>query len=139
MFASGKSARSGEHEDEAGFGLIEIVVSMFMLALIAVALLPLLVQGIQASAKNATIAAATQLVNQQIEQARSSATTCVGLRTYGLATVPTVTDPRGVVLQPVRSVGTCPTTFPGTVAFTSSVKQGTKVLSTATTIILVTS
>lgn len=126
-------------ESEDGLGLIEIVVSMFLLALTALALLPLLIQGVQASAKNSTTASATQLVSQQVEQARQAATTCQSLRTFGLAAVASVTDPRGVVLQPVRTVGTCPASYPGTVTFTASVTSDGDTLATATTRILVTS
>ena len=40
--------RSADH----GYGLVEIVVAMFMMALLAIAFLPLLIQGIQTSHRN---------------------------------------------------------------------------------------
>ena len=61
--------------EQSGFGIIEIVISMFLLGLLATAFLPLLVQGLKQSAANATLATATQLANDQIELARS-ATKC---------------------------------------------------------------
>lgn len=88
----------------SGFGMIEIVVSMFLLALLSLAFLPLLVQGMTQSASNATLAAASQLVNNEIELARSR-TTCSSLT----ATSYSVLDPKGVTLNVVRSVGAaCP-------------------------------
>ena len=42
---------------ESGFGMIEIIVSMFLLALLAVAFLPLLINTLQLGPKNAAIAA----------------------------------------------------------------------------------
>lgn len=96
-------ARLGRDTDhEVGFSLIEIIISMFLLALLAMAFLPLLVQGLKQSASNATLATATQLVNGQIELSRSQ-TTCSTL----VATSATVVDPRGVSLLVARTVGTC--------------------------------
>ena len=68
--------------DEAGFGLVEIVVSMFILAIIAIAFLPLLIQGIKVAADNRTLATATQLIHDQIEQARAIGA-CNALAAFG--------------------------------------------------------
>lgn len=86
--------------DDRGFGLVEIVISMFLLTLLAAAFLPLLVQGLKQSAANATLATATQLANDQIELARS-ATKCSELT----ASTTTTVDPRNVPLLTVRTVG----------------------------------
>ncbi|MGH1525679.1 type IV pilus modification PilV family protein [Leifsonia sp. L25] len=64
----GLGARSAA--DEGGFGIAEVLVAMFLLAVIAVAIIPILVQGLRLSVQNATVATATQLANQQIEQVR---------------------------------------------------------------------
>ena len=93
-------------DDEDGFGLIEIVVSMLILALLAVAFLPLLVQGLKASSSNATLATATQLVNQKMESA-SAVSTCSGATALG--GVSSLTDPRGVTIQVTTTVASCPT------------------------------
>lgn len=58
--------------DERGFGVIEIVVSMFLLLIIAAAFLPLMIQGYKLSVLNATVATATQLANQQVERVRGA-------------------------------------------------------------------
>lgn len=91
--------------DEAGFGMIEVVVSMFMIMLLAVAFLPVLISGMKTTATNATVATATQLVNQSIESARSTTyTNCAGMNALtGTTTAP---DGRGGTLQITRTV-TC--------------------------------
>ncbi|SDK29254.1 hypothetical protein SAMN05216282_104204 [Cryobacterium psychrotolerans] len=93
---------------EAGFGLIEIVVSMFLLGLLSVAFLPLLVTSLQTSVRNSTIATATQLVNQQMEQARAAGDTCSLITAFGSASLAVVPpDARGVSYQPTRNVESC--------------------------------
>ncbi|MDH6238052.1 hypothetical protein [Cryobacterium sp. CG_9.6] len=130
---------------DAGFGLIEIVVSMFLLALLAVAFLPFLVQGITKSSVNSTLAAATQLVNREMEGARAQ-TTCSALT----ATTYSVPDARGVTLQVRRTVGpidtvgaSCPaslTSYPVTVPVGVTVARTDTgaVVSSAKTLIFVT-
>ena len=120
-------ARSSSHED--GFGMVEVVVSMFILALIAMALLPLLIQGIKTSARTATTATATQLVNDQLAEltdyAQSQTTlSCAALRTHFPAASTNTTDSRGVALVVSRTPAACPTgIYPSTVKFTATVKR----------------
>jgi len=97
---------SSQRSDE-GFGLIEIVVSMFMLALLAMAFLPILVQGLKQSSSNATLATATQLVNQQLQQAQAKGPTCTNVES--VAGTQQLTDPQGVQIQVTTTVGSCPT------------------------------
>lgn len=94
--------RSADH----GFGLVEIVVAMFMMALIAVAFLPLLIQGLQTSHRNTTLATATQLVNERMQLAQSSGPVCTNVAT--LAVSEELTDPRGVIIRVTTIVGECP-------------------------------
>lgn len=115
-------------DDEAGFGLVEIVVSMVILALLAVAFLPLLIQGLKASSANATLATATQLVNQKMESA-SAVSTCSGATALG--GVSSLTDPRGVTIQLTTTVASCPTG-------TGTVKVATTAVRTDTGATLVT-
>ena len=89
---------------DLGFGMIEIVVSMFLLALLSLAFLPMLVQGMKQSTSNANLAAASQLVNNEIELARSR-TSCSSLTSTSFSVI----NPNGVTLNVVRTVdGTCP-------------------------------
>ncbi|KFF58381.1 hypothetical protein JF66_19010 [Cryobacterium sp. MLB-32] len=130
--------RNPARATESGFGLIEVVVAMFLLTILAVAFLPVLVQGVQRSAANGTLAAATQLVNKEMENARAQ-TTCSALTASTFA----VLDPRGVTLTVARTVGgACPvltTAYPLTVpvAVTVSRADTGAVLSVASTLIFV--
>jgi Tfp pilus assembly protein PilV len=102
--------------DDRGLGLIEIVVAMFLLALLALSLAPLLIQGMQATVRNATLAAATQLVGEGISLARAEGPICADVQ--ATAGVRTLTDARGVDLAATTTVGACPASGTGTVAIT---------------------
>ena len=99
--------RTQANKDECGFGIIEIVVSMFLLGLLIISFAPILITNLQFTARNTTIATATQIVNKQIEAARAvrsvTATTpsCTDIQSFLALTQAPVVDPRGVVLQPV--------------------------------------
>lgn len=108
---------TSHRSDEDGFGLVEMVVSMLILAALAVAFLPLLIQGLKQSAQNTTTATATQLVNQQIQLAQSKGPACAAVRS--VAGTQDLTDPRGVVIRVTTTVATCPSGV-GTVAVTVS-------------------
>ena len=105
--------------DECGFGIIEIVVAMFLLAIVAMSVLPLLVQGLKSSAVNATLATASQIANQQIEMVRSQSL-CNAIVSAN-STVVT----QGVTLSVSRTVGSsCPSTgYPITVPVSVSVTR----------------
>jgi type II secretory pathway pseudopilin PulG len=128
----GRRAEPGE----AGFGLVEIVVSMLILALLSMALLPVLVQGMQQSVKNSTLATAVQLANDRIRAAQSQAPVCVNVATA--AGVKSLTDDHGVTLQATTTVGTCPTGT-GTVSVSTTVVRTDSgaVLTSASTLVLV--
>ena len=99
---------------ERGFGVIEIVVSMLLLGLIAVAFLPLLIKSLQVSVANATTATASQLVSGHMEQARAAGDTCSAITAYSNSTLPEVVDSRGVRYQAKRTID--PDPCPATVA-----------------------
>lgn len=104
--------------DDDGFGLVEIIVSMFLLALLAAAFLPVLVQALTTSVRNATIATGSQIVAQQLDELRTLDITCTAVSTFDDSTIPAITDERGTVFQPVRQVDTCsadPADYPTTV------------------------
>jgi prepilin-type N-terminal cleavage/methylation domain-containing protein len=123
---------------DRGFGLIEVIVSMFLLGVIAVAIIPVLVQGLRLSTTNAGLAAATQLANQQIEQVRG-ATSCAAVTP---ATVTATTQ--GIPLRATRNIGTtCPTQstgYPTTIRVSVSVirTDTSAVLASASTLVFVT-
>ncbi|WP_239065595.1 type II secretion system protein [Microbacterium hibisci] len=64
----------GRGIDTAGFSLVEVIIAMFLLGIIAVALLPALWQGTQLSAQQSAVATATRQLNSLVEDARQSPT-----------------------------------------------------------------
>lgn len=141
------SRRFGADALENGFGMVEVVISMFLLSLISVSFVPLLVNSIKSTGKNTTIATATQIVNQQIEGARavrsptSTTPSCLDITNYLSVTLASVTDPRGVTLVPKWDPTTCPTTYPGVVRARISVTRSgsTSTVAQAVTLIYVAS
>lgn len=91
---------------DGGFGLIEVVISMLLLAVLALAFLPVLVQGIRQSAANATLATATQLVNARLQAAQGAGDLCANVA--ALAGTDDITDEYGVQIRVTTTVGTCP-------------------------------
>ena len=84
---------------QGGFGVIEVVVSMFLIGVLAVAFLPVLVQSARVASVNAVRASATQIVVQQLEQVGALGSSCSAVKAFA-ATVPAVVStPRGA-LQP---------------------------------------
>lgn len=124
-----------QHNDE-GLGLVEIVVSMLILAALAIAFLPLLIQGVKQSASTSTLATATQLVSEKMQLAQSKGPVCADVA--ALAGSADLTDPRGVVLRVVTTAGSC-TGSPTTVSVTTSVTRldTSVVVATASTIVFV--
>jgi type II secretory pathway pseudopilin PulG len=115
--------------NDRGFGLIEIVVSMFLLTLLVLSFAPVLVNTNKFTARNTTIATATQIVNQQIEAARavrsstSTPPTCHDITQFLSVTSAPIVDPRGVTLQAQWDPVTCPSTYPGVVRVRVAVTQ----------------
>lgn len=139
--------RFGMHGLEDGFGMIEVVISLFLLSLLSVSFIPLLVNSIKSTGKNTTIATATQIVNQEIEGARavrsptSTMPSCVDVTDFLNVTLASVRDPRGVTLLPRWDATTCPSTYPGVVRARVSVTRNgsTSIVAQAVTLIYVAS
>ena len=106
---------------ERGFGVIEIVVSMFLLGVLFISYIPLMINSVKDTGMNTTIATATQIVNEQIEGARavrspaSTEPSCQDITTFLQATLAPVKDPRGVTLVPQWDPTSCPSTYPGVI------------------------
>lgn len=126
-------ARSTGTDD--GFGVAEVLIAMFLLGLIAVAVIPILVQGLRASQSNAAVASATQLAAQQLEQVRGL-TSCSAVTGADVST-----SAQNVPLRATRTVSTaCPASgYPTTVRVSVSVKRTdtNTVLTTASTLVFV--
>jgi type II secretory pathway pseudopilin PulG len=132
---------ASSRSDEAGMGMVEIVVSMFLLAIVAMSFLPVLIQGMRGTVTNATAATAGQLVSQQIDAARALPANCASLSAFDDIAVPSTTDARGTVFYSHRQVGACPATYPGVVAVRVWITEGasTTVTTEAKTLVYVSS
>lgn len=128
-------------DEDEGFGLVEIVVSMLILAVIAIAFLPLLIQGVQVARQNQTIATATQLIHDQIEQARAIGT-CDALAAFGAS----VSQPnanfdltRSVAHFEDDTLDPCDVTYPGVVRLELVVTDadGSDIIVEVSTLVLV--
>jgi prepilin-type N-terminal cleavage/methylation domain-containing protein len=125
-------------EGEDGFGLIEIVVAMFVLALLAISFLPILIQGLKFSAENASRATATQVVHDRIELAQSKSPSCVSLQTLAGTSVADVVDPRGGEFAMTTTVGACAAGARMVLVTTTVSNTGSgKMLATASTLVYV--
>lgn len=128
--------------DESGIGLIEIVVSMFLLALVAMAFLPFLINSFTVTRSNTTLATATQLLDRQFDELRAlQPANCATLTTFKAAR--TTSSPllvndadRNTKLRAVVTVFACPTntTSSGTTDLTIAIldSAGTTVVSATT-------
>lgn len=93
---------------DEGFSLVEIMISMFLLTILAVSFLPLLIDSLKTTVRNATIATATQLASEQLDAVALIPRTCAGLDAFESAALATLTDERGNVFTPHRNASTCP-------------------------------
>lgn len=83
----------GHSSESSGFSLVEVIIAMFLLGIIAIALLPALWQGIVLSSQQSSTATATRYMHSIIDDARENAT-CAYLAS--IASLPAVSDGRGV-------------------------------------------
>ena len=83
----------GHDSGSSGFSLVEVIIAMFLLGIIAIALLPALWQGIMLSSQQSSTATATRYMHSIIDDARENAT-CAYLGT--ISSLPAVSDGRGV-------------------------------------------
>ncbi len=115
--------RTRDDVGDGGFSIVELIIAMFLLAVLALALLPLLVGATRTSSVNKSLVASTTFANAQLAPIRaafsndSTTSSCANLGTY--AKTGTV-DTSGSGLQADVLVGACPAAYPGTV--TVSVK-----------------
>lgn len=112
--------------DDTGFSLAELVVAMFLLAILALAALPLVIGSTQTSSVNRSLVSATTFANAQLAPIRATytddaaGTSCAALRSLARTDV---AGPSGSGLLADIVIGACPAsgTYPGTVAVTISV------------------
>lgn len=118
--------RRGSGDDD-GFGLVEVVIAMLLLAIIAIAIAPALWNGIKYSTNQATVATSTRQLNSLVDQARDSGT-CAGV--LAAAAPHTFTDGAGrsftTVAEDSSGAAVTPTCTAGGAAakFTLVARQG---------------
>ena len=113
------SESAGTHE--AGLGLVEIVVAMFLLALLAVAFAPFLIGAMKTAVQNTAVATGSQLLGQELDLLRATPPYCDRVTAFGAAPAVAVTDDRGTTYQPSRTVQGCPADYPGLVRVTVTI------------------
>lgn len=121
---------SHETKPDSGFSLAEMVIAVFLLATLALAILPLMLGATRSSGTNTDLVAANAFAGAQLapirESFRSDAvnSSCSALRTAYAKTG--ILGPTGSRLRADVTVGTCPATLPGTVSVTVRVYDSTK-------------
>jgi type II secretory pathway pseudopilin PulG len=107
-------------DSEAGFGMVEVIVSLAILAMFAVVLVPVLLSGFQVTNHQTRVAYAAQLVSETINSARDTPTCQKLVDMAGIPDVSTDAQGKQVSVQTALT-GTvnCGTTlFPTTVQIT---------------------
>lgn len=128
--------------EDDGFSLVEVIMAMFLLAVLALTVLPLIIGATRVSVSNRDLVAATTFANAQLAPVKAAfpndpttPTSCATLRTtYARTAVP---DPAGTGLTADVAVGTCPAAYPGTVTVTVRVFDGGSAIVTLPTRITV--
>jgi len=105
--------RTVKGRPDEGVGIVEVLIAMAIFGLIMASTAPLFLSAVKSQAKSANVASASQIANQQLERARSAATSCAALKSH-LATSSAGaerTDSRGLhfaVSETNPSTITCP-------------------------------
>ena len=92
-------------ESEEGLGIVEIIIGMFLLAIIAVAIIPALWQGLQYSSEQSATATAVRKLNSLVEGIRDNPT-CGSIATA--TATQNFTDGADRALQSAGTYTTCP-------------------------------
>ncbi|WP_214466749.1 prepilin-type N-terminal cleavage/methylation domain-containing protein [Microbacterium flavescens] len=113
--------------DSEGFSIVEVIIAMFLLMVLALAVLPLIIGATNTSVVNRDLVAATTFAGAQLAPIKASfpndpatPTSCAALR--GRAATDVV-DTAGTGLKADISVGACPATYPGIVLVTVAVED----------------
>lgn len=87
------------HRDEQGFGLVEVMVAMMIFAVISVATIPLLLNGMKLTAESVATAQAAKIATEQMAIARENATSCTAFLGNANRVVENQIDARGTVFE----------------------------------------
>ncbi|MBD8023870.1 prepilin-type N-terminal cleavage/methylation domain-containing protein [Microbacterium gallinarum] len=133
---------------EEGFSIVEAIIAMFLLMVLALAVLPLIAGATRASVTNTDLVAANTFANSELAAIKTgfSADLATSSRCSDLSAKSTPagsgrSDPAGSGLTAVIAVGACPGTadaYPATIPVTVSVRDASGArLTTLPTLILV--
>jgi prepilin-type N-terminal cleavage/methylation domain-containing protein len=129
---------------QAGVSLVELLIAISILAALSLAFVPILVQGINVSASNATTSSAVQIAQRESDYARSFGASCSAIANLdsSITPVPSEQDGRSVRLDIERTVGSCPTAqsaYPATISFAIEVSRRDtgKALASVETLVIV--
>lgn len=110
-----------------GFSIVEVIVAMFLLMVLALAVLPLIIGATGASVANRELAAVTSFAHAQLAPVAAAfpndpttPTSCAALHGRVSADIP---DPGGSGMTADLTVGGCPAAYPGTVVVTVAVED----------------
>lgn len=138
----GRGDAKVNRRSDDGLGLIEVMVAMFMLAIIAMAFLPFLINSYLAAKSNQTLATATQLLDTQMGELRAEQpANCQKLENFRDRANPgvdRVVDAERNVTLTVERTFTCPVNInrTGAAAFTIEIvdQSGATVVQSTTTV-----
>jgi prepilin-type N-terminal cleavage/methylation domain-containing protein len=107
--------QSNMTDSESGFTLVEVIVSLLLLALVGVLVCGALIEASTASAKNSMRGTATQLLTKEIDRIRTNVVTCsrlTSLLSGNFGRSSTTTADGKQLISSVRLIGTadCSTT-----------------------------
>lgn len=118
--ASNSEIAGSLSDSQSGGSLVEIVVAMFLLALMSVAVLPLMIGTVRASATNSDLLAADSLANAQLASLQATFPNATASSCAAVSATATsgVADPSGSGVTASITFGACPTIYPATVKVT---------------------
>lgn len=92
---------------EEGFSLVEVIIAMFLLGLVAVAILPALWQGLVLSVQQSATATASRQIHALLEETRENPT-CAQIATATASRTVTTGSGQSIVIS--GTSGACPST-----------------------------
>jgi type II secretory pathway pseudopilin PulG len=133
---------------EEGFSLVEVIIAMFLLMVLALAVLPLMVGATRVSVTNKDLVAATAFANSELAAIRTDFTAdlatsarCSDLVAKAAPAGSAIPDPAGTGMTAIVTVGACPAAadaYPASIAVTVIVRDASGAeLTTLPTLILV--
>lgn len=117
-----------------GFSLVEVIIAMFLLAVVSLAVLPLIISGVRLSSLNKDLVAATAFANTRIAVLRddfplnpTTPTSCAALQTRAVGIASALADPAATGMKATIAIlDSCPAAtadFPASIRLTVTVRD----------------